>query len=374
MRTKRRRWTFSASAGSGRPRKEGAVSHRPREALKVRTPVHAVVRCGRDVRGLRRWKVARVLARAFRAGCARDGFRIVQFSVQGNHIHLVIEADSAHALSDGMRAWTIRVARAINRVVGRKGKVFPERYHAVRLRTARQVRAALCYVLQNARKHGLDVPAGSPDVFSSAWWFDGWKDNEWREGFLDEGFTSFQTELFTQVATGRTSVPGLDWEMLLSDLDGWSEPTSLVSERYRDSRTYSSMIYDRGELFFHRHHRFGGKDFREQLGQVIHQIRQMENAEQSRQENEERKKCKQEIIREGGRVGETVVLLRLGDDPAAELLDAEPSQRECFLEIFGHRHDSLEPVSNASDMPLGTTCLSPKGHGLMSRLRDKATS
>src|SRR5688572_24396466 len=158
--------------GAGRPRKDGAVSHRRREALKVRTPLHVVVRCAQDVRALRRWKVARVLARAFRAGCARDGFRLCHFSVQGNHIHLVVEADSARALSEGMRAWTIRVARAINRVMAREGKVFPERYHAVRLKTARQVRAALCYVLQNARRHGMDVPAGTPDVFSSAWWFD----------------------------------------------------------------------------------------------------------------------------------------------------------------------------------------------------------
>jgi REP element-mobilizing transposase RayT len=169
--------------GAGRPRKQGAVSHLRREVLKVRTPLHVVVRCGEDVRGLRRWKVARVLARAFRAAKVKEGFRVVQFSVQGNHIHLVVEADSARALSEGMRAWTIRVARAINRVMRRKGRVFPERYHAVRLKTAKQVRSALCYVLQNARRHGLDVPAGSPDVFSSAWWFSGWRDERWRAGW-----------------------------------------------------------------------------------------------------------------------------------------------------------------------------------------------
>jgi REP element-mobilizing transposase RayT len=169
--------------GAGRPRKKGAVSHLRREVLKVGTPLHVVVRCGADVRGLRSWKVARALARAFSAAKVKDGFRVVQFSVQGNHIHLIVEADSARGLSEGMRAWTIRVARAINRVMKRKGKVFPERYHAVRLRTAKQVRAALCYVLQNARRHGMDVPAGSPDVFSSAWWFDGWTDDRWRAGW-----------------------------------------------------------------------------------------------------------------------------------------------------------------------------------------------
>ena len=158
------------------------MSHGRREVLKVRTPLHVVVRCGEDVRGLRRWRVAKLLGSAFREGCARVGFRVCHFSVQGNHIHLVVEADSAQALSEGMRAWTIRVARAINRALGRKGKVFRERYHAVRLKTGRQVRAALCYVLQNARRHGLDVPVGAPDPFSSAWWFTGWKHERWRVG------------------------------------------------------------------------------------------------------------------------------------------------------------------------------------------------
>jgi REP element-mobilizing transposase RayT len=158
------------------------VPHRRREVLRPRTPLHVTVRCGQGVRTLRRRRVAAVLATAFRAGCLREGFRICHFSVQGNHIHLVIEADEALALSEGMRAWTIRVARSINRALGRKGKVFPDRYHAVRLKTARQVRATLCYVLQNARRHGLAVPAGSPDPFSSAWWFTGWTHERWRAG------------------------------------------------------------------------------------------------------------------------------------------------------------------------------------------------
>ncbi len=168
--------------GAGRKPKgpKAGVSHRRRELLKVRTPLHVTVRCGHDVKRLRRWRVAKELARAFRAGCWAEGFRIVQFSVQANHIHLVVEADGARALSEGMRAWTIRVARAINRVMGRTGKVFPDRYHAVTLTTPKQVRAALCYVLQNARRHGLDVPRSSPDLFSSAWWFTGWSHERWR--------------------------------------------------------------------------------------------------------------------------------------------------------------------------------------------------
>jgi REP element-mobilizing transposase RayT len=158
------------------------VRHRVRAALRPRSALHVTVRVGEDVGPLRRYRVARVLAQAFRDGCARNGFRLCHFSIQGNHIHLIVETDSAEALSRGMQAWEIRVARAINRAQGRKGKVFPDRYHAVRLRTARQVRAALCYVLQNARRHGVALARGCVDPYSSAWWFTGWRHERWRAG------------------------------------------------------------------------------------------------------------------------------------------------------------------------------------------------
>jgi hypothetical protein len=76
--------------------------------------------------------------------------------------------------------------------------------------------------------------------------------NEWREGFLDEGFTSFQTSWYNETQGVRGVYAIDERNMLLSDLDGWSQPTSLVSERYRDFSTYGSMIYDRGELFYHQ--------------------------------------------------------------------------------------------------------------------------
>jgi REP element-mobilizing transposase RayT len=149
-------------------------------------PVHVTVRVVREVGRLRRMSVAPVLRQAFVGGARRAGFGICQFSVQGNHIHLVCEAASAERLSRGMQGWAIRVARRLNRKLGRSGKVFADRYHSVLLKSPRQVRHALCYVMQNARRHGeeLDRRWGGIDPFTSAWYFHGWADDSWRRSVV----------------------------------------------------------------------------------------------------------------------------------------------------------------------------------------------
>jgi REP element-mobilizing transposase RayT len=142
-----------ARKGAGRKRvaARGRVLHRTRPVLQARFPVHVTWRM--RVSGLRTRRCFRALARAFRGGADRFGFRLVHYSVQGNHVHLLVEAESERSLSRGMNGLAVRVAKGINRVLGRSGKVLEDRYHGHILRTPTEVRHARNYLLQNAGRH-----------------------------------------------------------------------------------------------------------------------------------------------------------------------------------------------------------------------------
>jgi putative transposase len=142
--------------------------------------VHVTVRLVAGLPRLRGSGPAKALKEAFVLGCNKGVFRICQFSVQGNHIHLVCEARDEKALARGVQGWKISVARRLNRYWHREGTLFDDRYHAVILTTPRQTRNALVYVLHNARWHGEAVTA--IDIYSSAWYFDGWRSERWRRG------------------------------------------------------------------------------------------------------------------------------------------------------------------------------------------------
>src|ERR1043166_5502538 len=160
--------------GAGRPPAPGRrrVSHTRRPPHDRHCPVHVTLRACEGLASLRDTGVFGAI-RAALAHSSGTTFRVLHFSVQMDHLHLLLEADGSLDLRRGIQGLVIRVARAINRAFGRRGKVFGDRYHARRLRTPREVRTAYVYVVQNWKKH---VPgARGFDPRSSAVWFTGWQ-------------------------------------------------------------------------------------------------------------------------------------------------------------------------------------------------------
>jgi len=124
---------------------------------------------------LRRGSAHSVLIGAFVALRERENFRLVHYSIQSNHLHLVCEAQDRRQLALGIQSLATRIAKRLNALWRRAGKLFADRYHDHVLQTPREVRNALGYVLNNAARHGVESTSGRPDQFSSARWFGAWR-------------------------------------------------------------------------------------------------------------------------------------------------------------------------------------------------------
>jgi hypothetical protein len=110
---------------------------------------------------------------------APDRFRVVHFSFQADHVHLIVEAVDTRSLWRGVRGLAISMARRINTMIGRRGRFWADRWHGRDLTSPRAVRNALRYVLCNFRKHEPEVST-LVDPYSSAPYFTGFADPDWQ--------------------------------------------------------------------------------------------------------------------------------------------------------------------------------------------------
>jgi putative transposase len=186
----------------GRPKKVGAgMPHEKRPALRANEPIHITIRVDEEVGWLRTRDAYMAIREAAIVVLKREDFRIVHLSIEGTHIHLLVEAENRRALSCGMRAFEGSAAKHLNAAfskaggwwerkraarlgqalpVRRKGRVFADRYHETVITKPKQARHALAYVLNNWRRHREDRSERARgwliDPFATGWAFDGWKE------------------------------------------------------------------------------------------------------------------------------------------------------------------------------------------------------
>ena len=173
--------------GAGRPPngERAGGPHARRPVVKASTPVQVTLRVAKAVSNLRRRDMYRALRASTLVAAKHEDMRIVHISIQHNHVHLLVEADSKAALARGMKAFQVSAAKRINRLLPlvdgkrRRGAVFPDRYHLEVITSRRQARNALAYVLNNWRKHGEHrskaMRGFRVDPFSTAVLFRDWK-------------------------------------------------------------------------------------------------------------------------------------------------------------------------------------------------------
>ena len=177
--------------GAGRPPKGSRAGspHKRRETFKASEPLHIVLRVMAVMGALRKREMYRALRWATVVVAKHEDVRIIHLSIQRTHVHLLVEAQNKRALARGMKAFQISAAKLMNAALGwpvrRRGQVFEDRYHSEVIRTPRQARHALAYVLNNWRKHredrGTRARSWLVDPFSSGCSFTGWKQLEHRD-------------------------------------------------------------------------------------------------------------------------------------------------------------------------------------------------
>ncbi|MBX3190998.1 MAG: hypothetical protein KF819_28640 [Labilithrix sp.] len=178
--TGKRNWG-GARPGAGRKLRAGArrsVPHRPR-VHAGRHPVHVTLRARRDLPSLRAQRILGMLQSVLITQRKRryaPGFQVVHFSVQRDHVHMIVEGEE-HAMRAGMAGFVISFAKRLNMILRRRGKIWADRWHGRDLTSPRAVRNALVYVFANDARHGtVSIGHGAVDLYSSAMRFDGWRD------------------------------------------------------------------------------------------------------------------------------------------------------------------------------------------------------
>ena len=199
----------------GRPKKPGAgAPHLARPSFDRWTAVHVTLRVLPGLRSLRGCKTFRALHRALSSGNERPDFRLVEYSVQTTHFHLLVESRSTQSLIRAVQGLAIRLARCVNRELRRSGTVFRDRYRSRLVRGPLDARNTLRYVLNNTRRHMRLARRNQTrwtDPCSSAPWFRKWSIPAHTPAFIPDQRYLFLTATGSAAVAPRTALLASDW-------------------------------------------------------------------------------------------------------------------------------------------------------------------
>ncbi|MEI8348179.1 MAG: transposase [Pseudomonadota bacterium] len=144
---------------AGRPRisrsDKTPVPHRLREEIPKKKPVHVVWHLNPHVPPCRRKNILLIFKKAVLKGRLM-GLKVIHFSLMNNHLHLLIETENKKALAKALQSFAISFTKRLKNFNGlKKTPIFKERYFCHILKSLREVKHAIHYILMNGKKAGL---------------------------------------------------------------------------------------------------------------------------------------------------------------------------------------------------------------------------
>ncbi len=199
---------------AGRKKRSRRVHHAKREEFSRDSVVHATISFRSGLANLRCKKVAKAIWRAiteFRqsGSVTEDEFRLIVLSIQRDHLHLGVEAESSEKLSNAIQRLKQRIQATLQRLWGITGTIYAGRFHMRVAKSALEVRRLFSYILGNGRHHGSWKEA-STDPYSTGFWFEGW---HWEMQFAPpcepESIVSKARSWFARIGWRRAGRKGL---------------------------------------------------------------------------------------------------------------------------------------------------------------------
>ncbi len=139
--------------GAGRPAlNDPGIRHTKRPLLKKPTSLHLTVKIKKNKAEIKNKSVLAILKRSI-LNARRQGLRVIHYSLEYDHVHLLIEADNNHILGKGMQAFGVTFSKAINRLKKLTGEVYKHRYHFRRISSSKELKNVMNYIFTNGVKH-----------------------------------------------------------------------------------------------------------------------------------------------------------------------------------------------------------------------------
>lgn len=140
--------------GAGRSAKHDAgIRHTSRPKISRPTSLHLTIKVKSIKANIKNKIILHMLKRAI-LNARRQGLKVIHFSLEYDHVHLLIEADNNLTLGKGMKALGVTLAKRINKFRGLKGAVYKHRYHFRRVGSSAQLKKVMNYIFSNGVKHG----------------------------------------------------------------------------------------------------------------------------------------------------------------------------------------------------------------------------